>query len=225
MNNNEKLYVNDENIHDIVKSEIERLGNEADLNHIITYDVTDMSGLFENTRFNGDISKWNVSFVKDMSWMFHNSLFNGDISNWDVSRVVDMRGMFAHSQFNGDLEKWDFTEGRLKYMANMFRESKFSETEKKLYIKSAVDAEDYESSVNYNHLNFYGGKHSPNVYLTPEYRIEERFRNLEERLYILQFKAEIISQKIKEQKNKVSGWKYNESLDGDYISIVGNVII
>lgn len=35
--------------------------------------VTYMSRLFEKTRYNGDISKWNVSNVKFMEWMFQNS--------------------------------------------------------------------------------------------------------------------------------------------------------
>ena len=36
----------DETIHDIVRSEIERLGDEADLNHIDVSEVTDMEDLF-----------------------------------------------------------------------------------------------------------------------------------------------------------------------------------
>ena len=39
--------------------------------------------------------------------MFENSKFNGDISNWDVSNVTTMKEMFLHSMFNGDLSKWN----------------------------------------------------------------------------------------------------------------------
>ena len=54
-----------------------------------------MSYLFQNTNFNGNISKWNVSNVKDMSNMFSGcESFNYDISNWDVSNVKNMHHMF-----------------------------------------------------------------------------------------------------------------------------------
>jgi surface protein len=39
--------------------------------------------------------------------MFHFSKFNGDISNWNVSNVESMRGMFEHSKFNRDISNWD----------------------------------------------------------------------------------------------------------------------
>ena len=60
--------------------------------------VTDMSWICFDTyhKFNGDISKWDVSRVIDMNHMFsHASSFHGDISKWDVSKVTDMIGMFS----------------------------------------------------------------------------------------------------------------------------------
>ena len=53
--------------------------------------ITDMSFMFENNKFNGDISKWDVSNVTNMDGMFHNSKFKKDISNWNVSNLTDMR--------------------------------------------------------------------------------------------------------------------------------------
>ena len=46
-----------------------------------------MVAMFMNSKFNGDISRWNVSNTINMSWMFHKSMFNHDISGWDVSNV------------------------------------------------------------------------------------------------------------------------------------------
>ena len=46
--------------------------------------------MFTNSRFNGDISKWDVGNVVDMAWMFRRSVFTGDISKWNVSNVVNM---------------------------------------------------------------------------------------------------------------------------------------
>merc|ERR1719316_2649657 len=67
--------------------------------------------MFEgNSRFNGDLSKWDVSRVTGMSSMFGDSSFNGDLSKWDVSQVTTMYGMFAVSSFNGDLSKWDVSQ-------------------------------------------------------------------------------------------------------------------
>ena len=97
-----------ETIKEIVKSEIARLGNNADLNHIDVSQVTDMSYLFDESGFDGDISKWDVSSVKDMSHMFDSSCFNGDISKWDVSNVTNMDGMFDDSPLkeDGNLPVW-----------------------------------------------------------------------------------------------------------------------
>merc|ERR1712032_124897 len=77
--------------------------------------VADMRQLFNPDlvpgadKFNGDISKWDVSRVTNMWSMFYSaSSFNGDLSKWDVSSVTDMGGMFCSAaSFNGDLSKWD----------------------------------------------------------------------------------------------------------------------
>ena len=90
----------------IINDTIKKKGNDCNLNFINTSKITDMSGLFQSTNFNGDISEWDVSKVVNMSLMFRRSDFNGDISKWNVSKVENMMYMFADSPFNGDISKW-----------------------------------------------------------------------------------------------------------------------
>jgi len=55
--NNIGIYqVNDNNIKDIIKKCIKYYGNDINLNWLDTSQVTDMSGLFMESEFNGDIS-------------------------------------------------------------------------------------------------------------------------------------------------------------------------
>lgn len=137
------IVATNDTIKDIVKDAISKYGNEADLNFIQTYRVTNMAKLFLHSNFNGDISKWDVGNVTSMECMFYDSAFNGDISkwdvgnvvnmaymfqeskfngnisNWNVSNVVNMRCMFCNTNFNGDISKWNV--GNVKYMDYMFQ--------------------------------------------------------------------------------------------------------
>jgi surface protein len=132
-----KIVVNNDNIREVVKSEIKLFGNQANLNHIDVSNVTNMSRLFRNSYFNGDISDWDVSSVTDMASMFGSKVlissdprqiiknmrhaknkFNGDISDWDVGNVTNMERMFAGSQFNGDMSDWDVKN--VRSMKQMF---------------------------------------------------------------------------------------------------------
>ena len=73
----------------MIKDEIKKQGSKAYLNHIDVSKITDFSRLFRNSKFNGDISKWDVSNVTTMSYMFSSCLsFNQDLSGWDVSKVI-----------------------------------------------------------------------------------------------------------------------------------------
>ena len=112
INKNSKLAYNycpktKDELKDIINQKIESEGNECNLNDIDTSNITDMSGLFISSEFNGDISKWDVSNVESMWSMFYCSKFDGDISKWDVSKVTNMGDMFARSNFNGDISKWN----------------------------------------------------------------------------------------------------------------------
>jgi surface protein len=102
----------------LIKNQIALHGNQCDLNHIDTSLVTNMSQLFMNSNFNGNISGWDVTSVYDMTGMFANSKFNSDISSWDVSNVQYMDYMFYNAQFIGDISKWDTS--KVEDMSYMF---------------------------------------------------------------------------------------------------------
>jgi surface protein len=111
-------------IHRIVKDEIAKYGDNADLNHIDVSNVTDMYRMFQDSSFNGDISKWDVSNVTFMNYMFSRSAFDGDLSQWNVSNATHMEEVFQESLFNGDISHWDVSN--VKYMASMFEYSAFN---------------------------------------------------------------------------------------------------
>ena len=110
----------------VVDDDLLRQAVEAgwNLETVCTSHVSDMSGLFLHSSFNGDISKWDVSNVTDMMGMFEESKFNGDISNWDVSNVTDMSLMFLGTSFDGDISNWDVSN--VTNMSEMFSWSQFN---------------------------------------------------------------------------------------------------
>jgi surface protein len=94
-----KIKATDDTIKNIVKDEIDRLGLDADLNHIDVSEVTNMNSLFSFAAYdnfdspkykglNPDITLWDVSNVTIMNYMFYCcEKFNRDISGWDVKNV------------------------------------------------------------------------------------------------------------------------------------------
>ena len=60
--------------------------------------------------FNGDVSKWDMSWVTDMSGMFDGaSSFDGDLSNWDTSSVKWMNSMFENASSFSKILCWNLT--------------------------------------------------------------------------------------------------------------------
>ena len=86
--------------------------NIYDLNFIDTSEITDMSLLFANCKYDFDISDWDVSNVTNMSYMFYKcNVFTGKgLENWNVSKVKNMNYMFYNcKKFNCDLSDWDIS--------------------------------------------------------------------------------------------------------------------
>lgn len=108
----------------LVAHNIDRHGPRCDLNHIDVSGVTDFTGIFANTAFDGDISRWDVSNAIGMQELFASSPFNGDISMWNVAKVTDMSRMFSKTPFQGDLSKWNV--GSVTSMHSMFAHSLFN---------------------------------------------------------------------------------------------------
>ena len=111
-------------LEDIIEERVSKDGVNCNLNDIDTSLITDMSFLFYEFKFNGEISNWNVSKVKNMEGMFYRSKFNKDISKWDVNKVTNMSYMFYNSSFNGNISRWDLEKA--KNLQSMFERSKFN---------------------------------------------------------------------------------------------------
>ena len=124
-------------LQELIEQRMKKQGPECNLNDIDVSEIKDMSELFRESNFRGDISKWDVSNVKDMSKMFLASHFNGDISKWDVSNVKYMSEMFRLSSFNGDISKWDVSN--VIDMSYMFASSSFDRDISKWDVSNVYD--------------------------------------------------------------------------------------
>lgn len=80
-----------------------------DLSNLDVSQIENLSYIFRESMFNGDLSKWNVSNCKDMRLMFSYSDFNNDsIKFWDISNVINLDLLFYENNFDKDLSYWNF---------------------------------------------------------------------------------------------------------------------
>lgn len=111
----------------LIDKEILKNGPNCSLNHIDISKITNLTNLFAESNFDGDISEWDTSRVKYMRYMFFNSKYtgkHGDISSWNVSNVEDMSYMFGNSIYEGDISEWNVSN--LQYMNSMFHNALFN---------------------------------------------------------------------------------------------------
>ena len=82
--------------------------------------ATSLRNMFQHVKdFQGDVSLWDVSHVTDFSGLFHDSGFHGDISKWNPKTATNMSMMFDHAEwFDSDISRWDMR--RVASMHNMF---------------------------------------------------------------------------------------------------------
>lgn len=120
----------------IVTARINTEGPECDLNDIDVSKIRNLSYLFANTAFDGDISDWDVSNCKSFNAMFYRSAFSGknsDLSRWDIHNADDFAHMFDGSKFDGrQIYGWDIPENA--DMQNMF-DLRYENSWPKWYIK------------------------------------------------------------------------------------------
>ena len=121
---------NKQHLKSLITLAISKYGPKVDLNFIDVSNVTNMSGLFDGSDFDGNISQWNVSKVTDMSHMFCDSKFNGDISQWNISDDANIDEMFIGCA----LEK----NGRIPNLKNFDVSGKPVIAKNKQHLKSLI---------------------------------------------------------------------------------------
>ena len=93
--------------------------------NIENWDVSNIQGFascFEGTKFNDDISSWNMSSATTTLRMFYGAAsFNQDISSWSIQNVSNMNTMFfVATSFNQNLGSWEIASliGAVSIFAN-----------------------------------------------------------------------------------------------------------
>lgn len=102
------------------------LGDDGNYNWIDTTDVTSFSELFGHQKgsekWNGDITRWNISNVTNMNYAFTGCYnFDRDLSKWDFSNVKYMSGCFngCNEEFRQQMKQLVDTSN-LKTKFNIF---------------------------------------------------------------------------------------------------------
>ena len=127
INTSDQPYLNEvEDMSDMFSCDSVQLGCaiSVDVTNWDVANVTNMSGMFTRSSFNGHIANWDVRNVSQMQNMFaHTLYFNQDISEWNVAGVTNMASMFESAAvFNGVIGGWDVS--KVTDMNSMFHNAK-----------------------------------------------------------------------------------------------------
>ena len=114
-------------LRDVVFTAISEYGPSVDLNHIDVGGVDNFDGLFKDTEFCGDVSRWNMAQAKSTNEMFAGTPFNGDLSKWNPTRLEEACKMFKNSLFNGSIDHWNPSLLFFGQMNGMFENAAFSQ--------------------------------------------------------------------------------------------------
>jgi len=173
---NKVIAIDKAHLKQIISAEMMIGGISCDLNHINVTGVTDMSWLFSESRFNGNIDKWDVSVVTNMESMFYRASFNQDISSWSVHNVEDMEYMFFASKFNQDLSGWDVSS--VTHMGSMFYGAAFNKDISLWDVSNVLDMEYifYKSKFNQDISNWEPRKliHRENIFNTSQLKYRNK---------------------------------------------------
>lgn len=110
-----QLPTSKDELKELIRQELRRQGPDADLNHIDTSEITNMSWLFcYFDIMNIKIESWDVSNVQTMESMFYGcDNFTGiGLDNWDTENVAIMFNMFRDCNAIVKLPRWytDFVD-------------------------------------------------------------------------------------------------------------------
>ena len=93
--------------------------NKTDIPTLLPY--SNIAGCFDNTKYDGVVSRWNVNTVKNQSLLnlFARSTYNNSvINNLNVSKITQLNSFFINNEvFDQPLNKWNTSNiGDIQYM-------------------------------------------------------------------------------------------------------------
>ena len=127
-NSKEYLVVDNESIKTAIDYSSICTTQVTDMSYLFagTYEYDELGGHPIYNNFNNNISNFDTFNVTNMSYMFNLSKFNQQLGSFNTSNVTNMEGMFKLSDFNQSLDSFDTLN--VTNMSRMFAGSKFNQS-------------------------------------------------------------------------------------------------